>query len=1137
MKLRYVLTAAIALLLSESHPSLGQISTMGGAGSLFVENRGQWPRPAHYMLRTAGVTVWVTDDALLLDHVMAIDGRRQGHVVRCRFDGARENWNAQGDGAATFMTNWLTPHGNHSARGFAQVVVPELYPGIDMRLLTDDGTPRYDFVVKAGVDPAAIRMRIDGAQGLRIDKLGDLRVGSTIGEIRQGRLRAWQVIEGRKRYVPCSFELRRDRTVGFRLGRLDHRYPLVIDPLVYSSYLGGTADDVATGVAADGAGNAWVVGSTLSVNFPTLVGGYNTFFPSARTVFVTKINTSRGGLPVYSTFIGPGAAAGVAVDAAGNAYVAATGDVGYPVTQGAYTNTPTGQDVYVSKLSADGTALLYSARVGGGTVSGIALDGTRPVITGYTLGGFPSTINAFDTALTPGGPDAFVTKLSVNGTSLSYSTYLGGSGFDKALDVAVNSSGEAFVVGSTTSRDFPTTAGALQRTFDTTAEDGFVVRLGRNGDTLVYGTFLGGTGLDFLSAVDIDDSNDAYVAGYTLAGNFPTTASAFRRTPYDTSDAVVARLASSGSTLVYSTYLGGVGYDAANGIAVTSARQATVVGLTGSVNFSKSTSRLQGTYGGGFSDGFITRLNASGSALVHSTYLGGSGADALHDVAIGQRSDAVVAGASNSTNHPLTSNATQSTNGGGTNDAIVARLAVLEILHPAGGTELCAGSLDSITWNGSTDVTYDLFLSNDQGRTFSQLALAVSGTSYPWLIPGNIRPDTTYRLRIVTTGGSETDTVDSDITINARPRVTASPSDRVEPAGGTAHFTAQATGSPVPSVQWQVDSGRGWSNLPGATSRTLDLSFLLTSQNGFRYRALFRNDCGVDSTTAARLTVTGLAMTAPVGGEIFCDGDTIDIEWVAIGTNGPYRLEYSVVSGSGWTAIDTNVLGTTYRWPIPAGLIGTQFRLRVFLPPGFTIGSTDTDFTIHARPSVTRGPVDQVLDEGNTIELVAEANGFPRPDVMWEVHDGTGWVAVEGALFPSLRIFDVDTSMNGWRYRAVFTNDCGSDTTREALITVLADTSTTGVDGADHTAGRLRLTVTPNPARDRIGVYFATTSAGTIHLSLTDILGNPVIPTRSIPHGGGDGSATIDTRHLPSGLYICVIEQRGATRMKKVVVR
>lgn len=1124
----------ISLFLMTTLAASSQIADNGALPPLFVENCGQWHANARFLSRSAGVDLWLTGNDLLFDHHIDSKSGRQGHVLRLRFVGADEGSRLEGVSKADIGLNWIHQGGTVSPNAYDKAAIRNLYPGIDLLAMNQAGSPRYDFHLAPQTDPALIRIAVDGAQDLKLGPSGELVIGTTLGPITQGRIRAWQTIDGEDRPVSCSFIMNHDGTVGLRIGDYDRRYALIIDPLVYSSYLGGIGIDRATGVAADGQGNAWVVGSTFSVNFPTLVGGYNTLFTPPEMVFVSKINTNTGRLPVFSTFIGPGTAGGIAVDAGGNAYIAATGSNAYPVTPGAYASNGSGTNVYVTKLAPNGASLVWSARIGGGVATGIALDGSRPVVVGFSGGGYPYTAGAFDTTLDQAGFDAFVTRLAANGASLSYSTYLGGSGTDQAHGVAVNSLGEAFIAGGTVSRDFPTTRNVLKRISDSTSDDGFIVRLGRNGDTLVYSTFFGGRGYDVIHAIAINDSNDAYVTGNTTAKNFPTTANAFRPVPYDTNDAFVARVNRTGTAIIYATYLGGAGYDIGNAIAVNGKGEASVVGQTHSNGFSRSVSSYQGTYGGN-GDGFITRLSASGGGLVHSTYMGGAALDDLVGIALGPRGDIIAVGTTTSTNYPLTSNATQIVNAG-TTDAVVTRLAVLELLHPAGGASLCAGTLDSIAWHGSPEVTYDLWVSNNQGRSFNQLALAVSGSSYPWLIPANIRPDTTYRIRVTTTVGSEADTTDLDITINARPQVTARPVDKTEPAGGATIFTALASGTPTPTVQWQADSGNGWSNLPGATARMLQFDFLRTSMNGIRYRAIFSNDCGSDTTADALLTVTGITLLSPVGGETFCAGDTINVTWEVVGTSGPYRLEYSSISGSGWTVIDGNLSGTSYNWPIPAGLVGSTFKLRVVLPPGFTIGVNEEDFKIHAAASIAKEPDDRTVLEKGTIELDAESWGFPTPDVFWEVNDGTGWVAIPNALFRSLRIFDAKMEMSGWRYRAIFTNDCGADTTREAVVTVIPDSSVSGIEDGASLTGGLGISATPNPVRERIEILYFSNAPGTIELSMIDLMGHRVIGPRTIAHGGGRGSLTLNLRDLPAGAYFCVIRQQGAFALTRVLV-
>jgi hypothetical protein len=310
--------------------------------------------------------------------------------------------------------------------------------------------------------------------------------------------------------------------------------------------------------------------------------------------------------------------------------------------------------VFVSKLDAAGSALVYSTYVGGSGEDrghGIAVDGSgNAYVTGSTTSANFPTQSPVQAALS-GPRDAFVTKLNAAGSALAYSTYLGGSGEDSAAGIAVDGSGSAYVTGSTYSANFPTqspTQAALAG-----AQDVFVTKLSAAGSALVYSTYLGGSGDDHGAGVAVDPIGNAYVAGSTTSVNFPTQGPLQAATGGG-SDVFVSKLNAAGSALAYSTYLGGSGADTGNGIAVDASGSAYVTGITRSVNF-PTLSPFQAAHGGGTSDAFVSKLNAAGSALAYSTYLGGSDGDDGSSIAVDGSGSAYVAGSTYSTNFPTQS--------------------------------------------------------------------------------------------------------------------------------------------------------------------------------------------------------------------------------------------------------------------------------------------------------------------------------------------------------------------------------------------------------------------------------------------------------------------------------------------------
>jgi hypothetical protein len=538
---------------------------------------------------------------------------------------------------------------------FAEVRYRNVYPGIDLIYHGDqDGRLEYDFVVAPGADPNAIALDVGAGlvpargrpQGspLRIDRNGSLVISTGRGEIRfnkprvyQGRepgvrsqksgeenqigelkIDPWQPAASdrqssivNRQYREGRFTLDALNHVRFALGPYDHTRPLVIDPsLTYSTYLGG-AGDQAKGVAVDSSGNAYVTGATVSTGFPLANPLQSSNKSKSGTAFVSKLNSSGSAL-VYSTYLGGSVsdqANAIAVDPSGEAYV--TG----------------------STCSSD----------------------------------FP-TVTPVQAGL-KGVCDGFVAELNAAGSSLVYSTYLGGSGTvesgtslsDEGVGIAVDSSGAAYVTGGTWSTDFPTVA-PIQSYGG--GEDAFLSKFSAGGATLVYSTYLGGTAQDQGNGIAVDSSGNAYVTGFTLSSNFPTVSpfqASNKAATYGT--AFVAKLNSAGSALVYSTYLGGSTMDSGEAIALDSAGDAYLAGATWSSDFPTFIPlqpSIATKYAG--SNAFVTKLNPAGSALVYSTYLGGSGhamnatpssgGDTAYGIAVDSVGVAFVAGLTGSADFP-----------------------------------------------------------------------------------------------------------------------------------------------------------------------------------------------------------------------------------------------------------------------------------------------------------------------------------------------------------------------------------------------------------------------------------------------------------------------------------------------------
>jgi hypothetical protein len=484
---------------------------------------------------------------------------------------------------------------------YSRVRLSRVYPGIDLVYYGTQGQLEYDFVVAPGAQTEAIHLSFKGEKHLAITANGDLDLEGQYGSATFNKPVVYQEVNGHRRPVAASFRLETDNSVSFAVAGYDRTLSLVIDPvLVYSTYLGGSGStqgqgDVGNGIAVDAAGNAYVVGTTTSLDFPVSAHPFQ------------RHNTA-------------------ALD--GN-----------------------GKTVFVSKLNAAGTALFYSTYLGGtggDSGYGIAVDPVgHAFVTGATYStNFPVTCGAFQTinpSTAAGAPTAFVTELTPGGTELVYSTYLGGSGNPVDLDplgdaaqAIVVQAGKAYVTGYTHSSDFPVTDNAFQTQFagSGTIGNAFVTELNAAGTGLVYSTFLGGSGSngtgDFGNALAIDGSGDIFVTGTTNSSNFPVTQGSLQTNYLGSATAFVTELNPDGSDQVYSTFLGGSGGDSAQAIAVDSAGSTYVGGITSSADFPLTAGVIEGTnvgigqyYGPNGGGAFVAKLKQDGTALAYSTYFEG----------------------------------------------------------------------------------------------------------------------------------------------------------------------------------------------------------------------------------------------------------------------------------------------------------------------------------------------------------------------------------------------------------------------------------------------------------------------------------------------------------------------------------
>ena len=620
-------------------------SLYGNLPASFEANAGQLDRAVEFLCRGAGSSLFLTRGEAVV--ALGGDGRPDGGVVRMRLAGQARHPAGVGLAPQITRSNYLL--GNDPRRwhtgiaNYSQVRYPEVYPGIDLLYHGSRRQLELDFVVAPGADPERIRLAFAGTPAIgavEVGGQGELILRTAHGKLVQSAPVVYQERQGDRlrnsiagRYVLVAAPAARRGgeptgvEVGFAVGPYDRSRTLVIDPVqVYSTFLGGNLDDGGNGIAVDGAGNAYVTGQTFSTTIPGV--GPGSIQPANGgniDAFVTKINAA-GTAIVYSTFLGgTGGDVGlaIAVDGAGNAYV--TGDS-------------------------------FSS-----TFPGVTAASIQPVNQGAECC----------------GGDAFVAKLNAAGDAMVYATFLGGSGEDRGLGIAVDGAGNAYVTGRTLSATFPGVTASSIQPANAGSIDAYVTKINAAGTAIVYSTFLGGSDLDEGLGIAVDAAGNAYVTGHTFSTTFPGVgAASIQPAEGGFGDAFVTKINAAGTAIVYSTFLGGTGDELGFAIAVDGSGNAYVAGATSlSTTFPGITAgSLQPANGGGF-DAFVTKINAAGTAVLYSTFLGGNGDDFGNGIAVDAAGDAFVTGSTASTNFPgVTGSSIQPAYGGDSTDGFVTEI-------------------------------------------------------------------------------------------------------------------------------------------------------------------------------------------------------------------------------------------------------------------------------------------------------------------------------------------------------------------------------------------------------------------------------------------------------------------------------
>jgi len=708
---------------------------LSGLTGYFKENQGQWDQELCFVADVAFGHVGMSRDGIYYDVVRFADDKdpllpeqseedpyyipkMDRAIVELEFQDCNDV-SPSGNEALSPSTNYLLgndPEGwVQDVRHYQSVEYLDLWDGIDLSFFFTEEGLKYEFYLDPGVDPNLISITIDGAN---LRSLGDdLEMITPYGNIRDAELQVYTKVTNTP--VPASFSISGD-SYGFDIPTSPDNEGLVIDPLVFCTYLGGSSSDRGYGVSLDDDNNIYITGWVSSDDFPTTAGTYDESHNGNSDAFVAKLNPSGSDL-IYATYLGGSDieyGEGIVVNGDGEAIAGGlTYSSDFPTTAGSFNTTidsTAGIDLYISKLSADGSSFVYSTFLGGNSVEyikGMTLDDQDNVyLTGSTSSDdFPVTSGAYNTVYSGSG-DAFITKLNSAGSALLYSTYFGGTGDDFARGLYLYDNDYAYVTGNTESSDLPVSSTAYDKTYNG-LRDVFFIKMALSSSSLLYSSYIGGSNDDVGEGITVDKDGDVYLTGWTESDDFPTSDEAFDDS-YNggSNDVFVLKINLDTSVLVYSTYLGGFLNEGGDYISVDKNGSAHVAGWTGSGNYFPSTPGVDDTKPHSGYEVFLLKMAPNGSMPYHVVFIGGGDADHCGGLYLDPNGVAYVSGLSQSNNLETTSGAYDETfNGGG--DAFIAKIDLLIVPTGPNGLKASSGNgFVNLSWSapdydGGTPIT------------------------------------------------------------------------------------------------------------------------------------------------------------------------------------------------------------------------------------------------------------------------------------------------------------------------------------------------------------------------------------------------------------------------------------------------
>lgn len=985
----------------------------------FIKNEGQWDKDILFVGFSKGITLILKKDGLYIDayqkeKINDEDYIKKGNLIKYNFlnSNMKEGINSiiEGKSISQHKTNFIygkdQSKWQYGVKHYRNIIQKNIYDNIDLNLTFDNGSPRYDFIVNPGADLSKLQIQLEGAEILSNNQK-ELTFNTSIGNLYNGKLKTYQIVNGKETIVDSKFEFYNNQ-FRFKISDYNKNLPLIIDPIVYATYLGGNSNDEVNSVVRLSDEKFAIVGSTESMNFATTTGAYQTTINGGRDVFmIVYHNYGRFVVPEYATFLG----------GAGNDRAVA--------------------------LSVDRNNNIYFS---GNTNSN----------------DFPTTANAFK-ATNAGANDGFFAKF--DGTTITpiFMSYIGGSDNDVVTDMHISPTGQIYLVGQTFSTNFPKSGGISNNT-NRGLGDGFVAMVNATGIDLGFSNFFGGTGEDIINAIDVDSQDAIYIAGATKSTNIPTVpipSGGFSPdSPYQAAnnggwDAFVVKYNKGGASIYSSTYFGGSADDYGTGVLSNTDGTITFAGYTAKESIAKpsfpSKNPYQATHGGGI-DAFIGKLdliresmNRNRQDILFTTYFGGRSDDYVSKLRRNEISGSIVLyGRTNSTNLPLVAsesdklignfdfyiaefnnaasnltyctylgtkgedipgdfkydidghyyvvgstkskdfvnseNSAQIGYGGGDTDGFVMKVmsSELTISTPSGGTSYCPGQEINIVWTaGNLDKTKGFKVSyyRNSDKVLNTIADNVLTENYRWTIPQGFPTADDYVIAVTHISGAY-DIINSPFKVAVGGVINGIAIEGENPVdsiceGGSISIKVDASGQDI-KYQWRFKG----QNINGQTTNTLTLNNLTPAQAG-DYDVVINASC-TNNLASSKVNIKVLSnpniTTQPTSNIDIFVGDKFELTTSATGSNVKYQ----------WQKDGENIGGaTTNKYTVTNAQVENSGKYKCVITGtcGSEISTNETTVKVEISGSVSENEFNndfmkvKSFEDNLYIELLQSING------------------------------------------------------------------------------------------------------------------------------------------------------------------